>query len=169
MSKNKPVGLSYINNLNKETEKVEKYYLDFEKGEYINYYPIFGEDKIEELFKDLLLSIQEAKKEKIKFFDNDIELIKHTHFLIIKHFTSLKSELKGKSLKIQLATFAKLVNTGLFEKFMTDMFDELEIQKVIDKLNTLSEFGDKFNDLILAQKQELEEKIHNKQLLNTIN
>ena len=142
----------------KELEKREKYYLDKEKTQFIYYYPKFNKKKVHELFVDLTETIQYVNKNGIPFPSNDLELIQYTQFLIIKHFTSLHGELKNKSFDVHIETMTKLLETGLFDKFIQDMFDQAEIFELLDNLNTMTEMGLEF----MKQEQDTRELLTDK-------
>lgn len=173
MTKKKPVGLSFIDKKVKELSKVEKYYLDVENNEFINYSPTFTEDKIDDIITELVLSIEECKQKGIDFLRNDSEILKYAHFLIIKHFTSLKNELEKKSIEVHIEALSKLYNMGWFTLFISDMFDEVEVQKVIDKIHKVDEMAKLLKSELDLKRKIVQENTTNdfmkEKILNKIN
>lgn len=142
-AKQNPIGLSFINEKTEELNKQKKFYFDKEKDEFIFYYPTFSQSKKDELFVELIETIDDYQKKNIAFLANDFELIRYTEFLIFKHFSSLKDELDGQSYEIHKETADKMYATGLHRVFKELIFDEQEINKVIEQLYSISGLAEK--------------------------
>lgn len=157
--KEKQLKLKDIQSKSKELTKREKFYLDKEKQQFIYYYPKFSKKKTFELFVDLKETIDHVGKNNLTFPSNDLEIIQYTQFLIIKHFTSLQTELKNKSYEVHVETMYKLMETGLFAKFIDEMFDKSEVYDLLDELDKISEVGVEMLNMEMEQKGELAEKL----------
>lgn len=129
--------LNDIIKLAEDTDKVEKLYLDKEKDEYITYYPNFSETKIDDVLKELALTIDECQETKNGLIDNDEKEAQYLEFLIVKHFTSLKDELDGQSLEVHSKTKDALYKSGLLRLLLDNIFDQTQINKVLDKKNNI--------------------------------
>lgn len=164
MVKNKPITLSFVDKKVKELNKMEKYYIDADNVDFINYYPKFANDKIEKLLMQLAESVKYCRDNNLEFLKSDVDIIKYTSFLIIKHFTSLNNELEDKSFEVHVDTLDKLHKSGLYELFIEDMFDELEIQKVIDKLTNITNLHKKHTDDINSKREFIENNVQNEEL-----
>lgn len=151
--------LKHIESKVKELAKRDKFYIDKEKTQFIYYYPKFSKTKVQELFVDLNESIEYVAKNDLPFPANDLEVMQYTQFLIIKHFTSLKAELQNKSYEVHIETMYKLIETGLFERFMNEMFDLAEVYDLLDELDKLAQVGLELVNLEKAQQEELKEKL----------
>lgn len=125
----------------KELTKVSKFYLDKEETMFINYYPKFSKKKVHDVFVEISDSIKILEELELNFPSNDLELIQYIQFLIIKHFTSLKSELDGKSIEVHIETMIKLLETGLFERFFDEMFDMAEVNDLLEDLDKKAGLG----------------------------
>jgi len=128
-----------------ELDKKEKFYLDKENDQFIYYFPKFSEDKINEVFEELLNTgkyCEESKLDKLSTYDKAMEYLQ---FLIIKHFTSLKDELKDEK--------------GLHRVFLDHMFDSAEVIKVLERKNEVEKLG----ELVLLE-LEKDERNKNRQL-----
>lgn len=71
----------------------------------------------------------------LDFFKNDHELQHYVLFLVIKHFTDLKTELKDKSIESHFATMNNLVEIGWYDLFLTEMFTMQEISNVLEEIS----------------------------------
>ncbi|WP_107838610.1 hypothetical protein [Metasolibacillus meyeri] len=138
-----PVGLSYIHQQTEKVNQKEKFYFDKEQDEFILYYPTFSQNKKDELFVELVETINYYEQNNAPFISNDFELIRYTEFLIFKHFSSLKDELDGKSYEIHKETADKIYTTGLHKIFKELVFNDDEINKVIEQLYSISELAEK--------------------------
>lgn len=150
----------------KELTKVSKFYLDKEETSFINYYPKFSKKKSHDLFVELSDTIKKLEELKLDFPSNDLELIQYVQFLIIKHFTSLKSELNGKSIEVHIETMIKLLETGLFERFFSEMFDMAEVHDLLEDLDKKAELGLELIRIKEESNAELAEKLKSDVLKN---
>ena len=167
MTSRKPIGLSYVEKKKKEIDKKEKFYLDEDKKDFIYYYPVFSEQKIDNLIVELMEVIKECKERSLNYLTNDAEILQYCEFLIIKHFTSLSNELEGKTLEVHLETMSKMYDSRMLDMFMNDMFDELEKHRVFDKLNNV----EKLAELYIAEINKTMENVQSdvvKKKINTI-
>lgn len=164
MTKKKPQALSFLDSEIKELDSMKVYHLDIEKGKSLKYYPKFAENKIDEVLEELILSIAECKKNNIELLTNDDEILKYAHYLIIKHFTDMKDYLSEKDIYENIAYLDKFYKIGWFDLFIGDMFDEVEIQKVIDKVYKMAEFSKKHEKELAKKIQLIEQNVKNETL-----
>lgn len=167
-TKNKPIGLSFIDQKVKNANKKEKFYLDENKENFIHYFPIFSKKKIDDLLTELMTTIQYCKSNNLEYLSNDAEILQYTNFLIIKYFTSLHTELKDKSFEIHIDTLEKLYDSEMYDLFLAEMFNDEQLTKVIDKLYEVNELANKYEKVLKEQKLILDNKIQNKVLKNKL-
>lgn len=142
-----------------ELDKIEKFYLDKENDQFIYYHPKFAEDKINEIFEELISTGEYCKENKLELLQTDDKVIEYLQFLIIKHFTSLKDELENKSLDTHYKTMKALEKNGLHRVFLDHMFDSAEVIKVLDRKNEVEKLG----ELVMIE-LEKDERNKNRQL-----
>ncbi|WP_205415146.1 hypothetical protein, partial [Serratia marcescens] len=68
-------------------------------------------------------------------------------FLVIKHFTDLKTELKDKSIETHFATMHNLVEIGWYNLFLMEMFNIHEVVNVLEEINKRLNLSIKFLEL----------------------
>lgn len=151
--------LSDIQKQVSELDKIEKFYLDKENDQFIYYYPKFSEDKINEIFEELISTGEHCKENKLDKLQTDDEVTDYLQFLIIKHFTSLKEELENKSFDTHYETMKALKKNGLHRVFLDHMFDSDEVIKVLDRKNEV----EKLAELVMIE-LEKDERNKNRQL-----
>lgn len=142
-----------------ELDKIEKFYLDKENDQFIYYHPKFAEDKINEIFEELITTGEYCKENKLDKLQTDDEVTEYLQFLIIKHFTSLKDELENKSFDTHYETMKALEKNGLHRVFLDHMFDSVEVIKVLDRKNEVEKLG----ELVMIE-LEKDERNKNRQL-----
>lgn len=125
-----------------ELDKKEKFYVDKENDQFIYYYPKFSEDKINDIFEELISTskyCKESKLDKLSTYDKAMEYLQ---FLIIKHFTSLKDELDNETFDTHYKTMKALEKHGLHRVFLDRMFDSAEVIKVLERKNEVEKLGE---------------------------
>ncbi|EON72841.1 hypothetical protein [Lysinibacillus sphaericus] len=118
-----------------ELNKKQKFHIDKDQGKFIYYYPKFSKRKVTILINDLASTIDYVQQNNLDFFKNDHELQHYVLFLVIKHFTDLKTELKDKPIESHFATMNNLVEIGWYDLFLTEMFTMQEISKVLEEIS----------------------------------
>lgn len=118
-----------------ELNKKQKFYIDKNLGKFIYYYPKFSKRRKTMLINDLASTFEYVQQNNLDFFKNDHELQHYILFLIIKHFTELKAELKDKSIETHFATMHNLVELGWYDLFLMDMFSVQEISHVLEEIS----------------------------------
>lgn len=174
MTNTKAFGISHINKQAKEINKMSRYYSSIDNGEtHIDYYPFFSNSKIDELLTELIMSTNECKEKGLDYLRNDEEIIMYAYFLIIKHFTALKKQLDKKTIEFHFTVLNNLYDKGYYEEFINEMFDENEVQKVIDKMHNLEEFALRNEQRLLEKVKVIKDNTTNKhlqeKLINNIN
>lgn len=144
-----------------ELNKKQKFYIDKNIGKFIYYYPKFSKRKKTMLINDLASTFEYAQQKNLDFFKNDHELQHYILFLIIKHFTELKAELKDKSIETHFATMHNLVEIGWYDVFLLEMFSVQEISSVLEEINKQLNISIQFLELEkqLMSKLEPDDKI----------
>lgn len=117
----------------KESHSQEQY--EFEDGTTLKFYPTFPPTLIEEMIKEIS-TVLSAEGDELKMSEDMLH--KYTIFMMIKHFTHLKSQLKGKTLAQQLNEMNAVIDSGYFNKIVDDVFVPTEIQKVFDQMAKIS-------------------------------
>lgn len=158
--------LSEVKKRVKELEKKEKFYLDKENDEYIYYYPKFSDTKINELIEELYKTITYCQENKLDKLNTDEEIGRYLQFLIIKHFTSFKSEVDNKPFDIHYASMEMLEEVGLHRTFLNHMFDPVEVNKVLDRKNEIEKLGETL--IAELEKNSLNKELNKLQAVNTL-
>lgn len=158
--------LSEVKKRVKELEKKEKFYLDKENDEYIYYYPKFSDTKINELIEELYKSITYCQENNLDNLNTDEEIARYLLFLIIKHFTSFKSEVDNKPFDTHYASMEMLEEVGLYRIFLNYMFDPAEVNKVLDRKNEIEKLGETL--IAELEKNSLNEELDKLQVVNTL-
>jgi hypothetical protein len=138
---NMDIKFSTIKQKAKQSHQKEKY--ELEDGSTITFYPIFPPTLIEKMFKEIQ-TIFQTKDEEIKTLSEDA-MMKYVLFMCIKHFTHLKSQLKGSTYLEQIDEMTSIIDTmvengriDLFSLIVNEIFPQKEIHKVFDKLSQFS-------------------------------
>ncbi|KON87337.1 hypothetical protein AF332_11210 [Sporosarcina globispora] len=131
----------------KQYHSQEQY--EFEDGTTLKFYPIFPPTLIEEMIKEIS-TVLSAEGDELKISEDMLH--KYTLFMMIKHFTHLKSQLKGKSLAEQLNELNAVIDSGYFTKIIDEVFIPAEVQKAFDQMAKIS--GN------VAYLQKMTEKMH---------
>lgn len=134
--------LSDIQKQVSELDKIEKFYLDKENDQFIYYNPKFAEDKINEVFEELISTGEYCKENKLDKLSTYDKAMEYLQFLIIKHFTSLKDELENKSFDTHYETMKALEKNGLHRVFLDHMFNSAEVIKVLERKNEVEKLGE---------------------------
>lgn len=130
-----------------ELNKKQKFHIDKDLGKFIYYYPKFSQRKVTMLINDLASTIEYVQQNNLDFFKNDNELNHYILFLVIKHFTDLKTELKDKSIETHFATMHNLVEIGWYNLFLMEMFNIHEVVNVLEEINKRLNLSIKFLEL----------------------
>lgn len=163
-----PVGLSYIDQQEKDVNRKEKYFFNKEQEKFIYYYPSFGKNKCDEVIIELASTINFCKENNLNYLKNDADVLQYTHFLIIKHFSSLHDELNDKAFEVHVETLSKLYDTGMYDIFFNEIFDEDEVQKLIDQLISIEDLANKYVKEIQYQKDNISKNVNNQLLKEKI-
>lgn len=142
-----------------ELDRIEKFYLDKENDQFIYYHPKFAEDKINEIFEELISTGEYCKENKLDKLSTYDKAMEYLQFLIIKHFTSLKDELENESFDTHYKTMKALEKKGLHRVFLDHMFDSAEVVKVLERKNEVEKLG----ELVMLE-LEKDERNKNRQL-----
>jgi hypothetical protein len=131
--KNTDIRFTTIKQKAKESHLKEKY--ELEDGSTISFYPIFPSSLIDEMLKEIQITLQ-TKDEQIEMSEE--MTMKYVLFMCIKHFTHLKNQLKATTFVEQLNEMQSIVDAELFDLIIEEVFLQSEIQKVFDKLAKIS-------------------------------
>lgn len=166
--KQKNLTITEIRKQAKNVNQMEEYvlYTDEEDNEIkVKFYPVFPATKIQELLIDAQNIVRQAAEKDVEIDDNQFN--HHILFLCIKHFTHLKKSLSD-DFDEQVVQFQQLVDAGVYEIIINEVFSEKEVTKVFDELaklraqhQLLTELGettqDKLADLRKKQSQLLDQ------------
>lgn len=119
------IGITHIRDLAKEYSKMEVFEIDDERQ--VQFYPVFTDDKIDELITEMQGLIKQAEDQKIELKDSDVENM--LLLLCVKHFTHLKNRINDQ-LDYQLALYKDMLKSGLFKIIIQDVFPPVELHKV---------------------------------------
>ena len=134
-------------------------------NEVVKYYPIFDQKKIGALIQEIQEKIDYTSKNKINYLQSDYDVLEYTHFLIIKYFSHFKDEISDEFEK-QYAQMQALISMGYYELFFNEIFNELQVARVLDKLYSFVEAHERAENL---QKQALKKVQNLTNLKNHLN
>lgn len=157
----KPLTLSAIKQEVELLQETKQH--NFTEDIHIDYDVVFSYSKMDSLYEDLTSLSEEAKSKDIDYLTNDTEIIEFLQFLIVKHFTSLSSELNGKSLEVHIATMSEMYDRGWLNIVLDKLFDKSQIYTVYDRFyekvdlitETLKLEKSTFNDLKVKVESEM--------------
>ncbi|WNJ14006.1 hypothetical protein [Bacillus velezensis] len=136
-------------------DEVEKYknveIYQFENGSTITFAPLFSPSKVKNLVTELHERFGSANE---KGIDLQPIITEYVHFLAIKYFTSLGSQISD-NLENQLDELEFLIDGGYFDEIVNEVFSKKEIAKIWTQL------GNRIGEI------EVHAKL-NKQVLDTV-
>jgi hypothetical protein len=127
--KSTDIKLSTIKQIAKETNTTEQYTLD--NGSTISFYPSFPPLLIKQMLEECQTILSQLGDD-IQMSEQDYH--NYILFMCIKHFTHLKSQLKADTFVGQINEMESIINAGLFDLIIDDIFLPVEIRKVFDQL-----------------------------------
>lgn len=131
--KNTDIKFTQMKKAAKESHTQETY--EFEDGTTLKFYPTFPPTLIEEMIKEIS-TVLSAEGDELEISEDMLH--KYTLFMIIKHFTHLKSQLKGTTLAEQINELSAVIDSGYFNKIIDEVFVPVEVQKVFDQMAKIS-------------------------------
>lgn len=137
MTKQKPQVLT-LESLNKKTQhanRKERFYLDEDEFEYIEYNPVFSKSKRVDLLQELFATVQECNEKNLPIFMNEVAVMKYLEFLILKYFTSIKNMLLGTTIEAHIEVMKQLIDHEILDVFINEVFDIDEVSKVFNEYN----------------------------------
>lgn len=159
-----------LKDMNKQAKKINEYstYTVETKDNVsmvFKYNEQFDYQKIEELLKDLQTHLKYAKEHYPEQINDDF-IYKFLFYLIIKHFSNIKTEVdkEGNTFEVNMQARDTLISLGYYKLFYGEIFDWDEVMKVIDAFNELVELVSKEIPLDEETKQKLM-NIQNKDVL----
>lgn len=149
---NTEIKFTEIKSLAEQNNQTEVF--EFENGSTLTFYPVFPDNLIEKMFEEISnIFAKEEQKKKGKIELNENMIHKYVIYMLIKHFTHLKSQLKASTLIGQLNELNSIVDSGYYQIIANEVFDQKEIYKVFDRM---AEISGRFMFL-----KRLDEKMHN--------
>lgn len=132
---------------NKHANRKEKFYLDEDEFEYIEYNPVFSKSKRISLLQELLHTVQEQSekqnqedsKKDTMFFTNEMEIIQYINFLILKYFTSIGDMLANVDFEGHISVMKELTDLEFIEVFINEVFDVDQVSKVYNEYYLVKE------------------------------
>lgn len=132
--------LTQIKSSAKSNREIETY--EFDSSTTLKYYGVFPDSMVQECLKDMQSLMQEMekinkstdpkdKKNKVEFDDNT--MIQFITFLSIKHFTGLKSQIKGDFVQ-HISTMKDLVDSGWYKRIVDEVLDPKQIYRVMESV-----------------------------------
>lgn len=161
----KQIKLSHIQKQHKQINKMETYVLDEEQNLIIKYYPIFPENKIEELLKELHEAILYCESENLDFFKSDDQLYKYLYLLITRKMTSLESEIP-KDFPSQISILSQMIDIGLIRTLFDSVIDGNEVTEVFARVDEMITNLVKIAEATQKEMAKLE-RLENKEILST--
>lgn len=159
------LNLEIIKKASEKYENIEEVFIDIEIEEdvvkpfKVEIYKFFSPTQINDCIAEFIEKMDLARRKDKDGF-GDI-MYPYIVFLIVKHFTTLKLPNDFNS---QVLAIENMINTGvLFRIFMS--FEQEEIERLKDKLQTIVENFDKNHSLVEQFKKQISPKIENKFLL----
>lgn len=159
------------NQQKREINKLSTYILktDHEKNinTVIKYHEVFGELKINEVLEEAYNSLKENEEQDLGFFTSDDQFIKYVLFLTFSRFSSLDKIIPN-TLPEQIPFMLEMVDTGLFNTLHSEVFDQGEIEKVLDRLAEYHALVTQVGNALVNTQQELEKTVVNKEIFDSI-
>lgn len=149
----------------KQLSKLSTYVLNEETNEVIKYYEKFDEAKIHELLETAFSHLVYVREQNLPFFNSDFEFEQYLYYLIIYKFSTVVDE-SVVTFEDHQNVLSQLVSTGLFEFFFEFIFDGNEVMKILDKRDKMVNLVEKINSLEESTRNEILEKVQNKEVLN---
>ena len=165
-SAKKPVGITFLNDLVKETTSRTKYYYNVEEEQYFEYNKVFAKDVRDDLIKELLETSQYCRDNDINYLTEDYQFKQYAHLLMIKYFSSFDKMFKGKDYDYHIQIMNNLYKTGIYDLFFHDIFDKDEVQAVIDHLYMIESLVENYMNQVSNEKTKLQESIVNPEVLD---
>jgi len=164
-NKEKEADLSFFAKKAEETQKLEKFYLDEEKTEYLEYYPIFGRDKRDNVIKELFKTIAEAEENNIEFFESFEQEDLYLNFLIIKHFVpKIYNLLEGKDIYAHIEALTAMYHSDYIAILINEMFDLKEVDKIMNQHTEARARAKKLSHMIEASLTQVNNTVQNQGL-----
>lgn len=160
----KQIKLSHIKSEHKNINKMETHVLDKEKNLVIKYYPIFPENKIEELLKELHEAILYCEENDLEFFKDDDQFYKYLYLLITRKFTSLESEIPS-DFPSQVSIMSQMIDIGLIRTLFDEVLDGNEVTEVFARVDEMVTNLAKIAEATQKELAKLD-KLENKEILS---
>ena len=157
-NESKPLTVSQWLEEAKTINDYTKFYTNKEKTSYVNYNEIFSEVKIEQLLTELFEHIVFDQENEIGYFISDEAELVYMNFLIIKYFTDMK-DLMSDSLVDNIAVIHVLREDSRFKRFFEEIFDNEQVNRVLEVKNNWIEMLAKFENMKEEQLAELMETV----------
>jgi len=133
--KEQAVNLQYFEKKAQNANRKEKFYLDEEEVEFIQYHPVFSKSKRTELIKEFFETARYCGENNIDYFKNYGQEMEYLEFLIVKYFTDIKDMLKDVDVEGHLAVKDTLIESSFTEIMVNEVFHIDEISKVSNDYN----------------------------------
>lgn len=130
---NTDIKFSAVKKKAKETYTTEQYTL--EDGSTITFHPHFPPLLVKQLFEECQSTLGKLD-EGLQMSEKDS--YNYILFMCIKHFTHFKNQLKADDLVGQINEMNSLIDAGLFDLIIDEIFLQEEIRKVFDQVAKLS-------------------------------
>ncbi|QYG29989.1 hypothetical protein K0O13_07725 [Mammaliicoccus sciuri] len=176
MSKNQKDNLLNLEEIKKLAEQYEDTEIHTLKtvNQDIKFNPYFSRTKIAEImeeFQKYMKSEDEADK---KYMEHVTETEQNTilfwHFLAIKKFTSIGDELNRKrKVKSLFPYYKALLETGILEEIINDVFSFTELQKLhtmfatqAGTMSAAEDFMSKYDEVLEQKREDFKEHLNTK-------
>lgn len=165
MAKSTLLKLSDVKKSVKEKSKQEEYTLN--NGSTFKFQPFFFEPDIEELLLDFQQLLQEATEKGIEI--SDLLHYHLIHLMCIKHFSHLKSQIKGGILEhIEVLDFLR--KEGIYKEVMDDVFIPKEVNKVKEYISEVIGTSQAMTSMLEKAQQKAQElELKNRDVIEQLN
>lgn len=160
MTEPKQLNITKVKESNKQYSETERIWLDDEY--YIDIYPKFDPDKVNDMFEELRQFVQELEKEKIKI--DDKTLIYLIDCFIIKTFSKMNMPKKAKTL---LQFFIQLKRYEYFDLIM-ELYPKESITFAMNRFYKGIQAITDMNEKATKMKEQLEQQIKNEEVTNVL-
>jgi hypothetical protein len=133
--KEQAVNLQYFEKKAQNANRKEKFYLDEEEVEFIQYHPVFSKSKRTALIQEFLETARYCGENNIDYFKNYGQEMEYLEFLVVKYFTDVKDMLTDVDVEGHLAVKDTLVESSFTEIMINEVFHIDEISKVFNDYN----------------------------------
>lgn len=163
------VDITKVLELAEKYDEIQPYTLN--NGEDMEFYPYFSTTKIEEILEEFQTYMQSEDKDDKAFMEvvtaNDITTVLFWQFLAVKKFTHFGEQMKVTKASELSHYYNALLETGLLDEIINDVFLVSELKKINDMFATKSatmiaatEFLNTYDEKLVKARAKIKETVN---------